>query len=483
MSLFSEKLKNTIADTGMTVYALAKKAGVNRPMIHKSQQGDVVPNDEFIEKIAAAMMLTDGERKELLFLAGRARMGEALYLKREAVLNIVNCLCQEFIELDVISLRNNPVPLSSSEGYTLLRNHREIMNVVDRMFRNAADGNEPDNLIFYLPSHAKELLTLIYNHWQGDGTEKLRLVQIIGLEKEYRGDQTAVNNLELISCALNYSLTRDKEYDAFYHYLDFPDEGNLPAMPFYVKTRNGVLVLSSNMKDGVYYGQGAMLDFYSQVIDGIVEMSKPLILYETELARMFNYGRTFTLIESIPCISTVMRKELVDWIVRSDIPGREQIVEIACDFYHQMQTGDKHPVSFFQMDKLERFMEEGLIPVVPLSLIKPLKAESRLEMLKGFRKVMDRQDKTLYYALNPNKVCLSMDAEIVWSQEKGVMIRVFEDSPAIQKTVLIQEPSCVQAFSDFFEYLPQSDIVLDQDEMKNQMDQLIGKYEQVEINQ
>ena len=479
MSLFSDKLKSHILETGMTVYVLAKKAGVNRPMIHKAQQGDSVPNDDFILKLCEAMMLTPQEQRDLLLLARRARMGETLFLRRMAVLDVVNRLCQEFNEMDLITFYKDRLPIPPDKSYLVLKDQKQIEYILMDMIKKEAEKEGESSVYFYLPDHARELFSIIYHLWIESGEDRMKLVQIIGLEKEYQGNHSAVKNLGIISIALNYCLVPGKSFGAFYHYLDFPDCKSLPTMPFYVKTSEGLLVLSSGLDKGAFFRPGPMLDFYEGIIQETIGISKALVSYLTDLFEMFDCGSSqFTLIESIPCITTVMTDEWVEALVREELPAelRKTAVEAAQNEYRRIRRDDSHPISFFQMDKLERFMEDGRIPTVPVSLVRPCTEEERLAMLRGFRKEMDRTSNRIYYALDVNKLHLAVDAEVVYSEEKGVIIRVFKNDDAVLTTLLLQEPSCVAAFVDFFEHLPSSSIVLSKEEMIQRTDRLIAKY-------
>ncbi|ALU13042.1 hypothetical protein ACH52_0208 [Eubacterium limosum] len=473
MSLFSERLKSVISKTGMPIYALAKKAGVNRPMIHKSQQGDSIPSDEFIEKLSDAMMLTNLEKKELLSLAERARMGEALYLKRQAVLNVLSCLCKEFDEMDLVALWKNKTPEHISGGYMFLKDCKQIEHVLLEMFQDKIHSAKEEKIYIYLPKHAKELFSIIYHLWSSNEASHIQLTQFIGLEKEYHSDESAVHNLALISYALNFCLMPEKSIKVRYYYLNYPENMDLPAMPYYIKTENDVLALSTDLNVGVYYSGGTMYDFYDQVIKTRLENSKPLIESVESTVQILDYKDPTHLIECIPCISAIVTDEMLDTFIRPEIPGRETLLNMLKSFYHEIQHNNKHPISFFQIKKLEKFMKDGIIPTVPSAWVRPAVPEERRKIAQSILNNMKNSKKRIYYAINPEKLRILADAEVVLTEKDGVMIRHFVEDTATLKIVWIRESSCIEAFSDFFNYLPGSNLVLSQDEMKKRVEALL----------
>ncbi|MEG1106324.1 MAG: helix-turn-helix transcriptional regulator [Eubacterium sp.] len=472
--MFSERLKSIIEKTGMPVYTLAKKAGVNRPMIHKSQQGDSIPSADFIEKLSDAMMLTNVERKELLSLAARARMGEKLYLKRQSVLKVINCLCVEFDEIDLVALWKNKSQEHTDGGYIVLNDCRQIKHVLLEMIKGKMESPKDEKIYICLPEQAKEFFSIVYHLWSSKEAENIQLTQFIGLEKEYNSNESAVHNLSLLSYALNFCLMTEKSIKVRYYYLNYSKNMDLPAMPYYIKIEDGVLALSADLNKGIYYDGGMMLDFYDDIVRERLENSKLLIKEVENMAEIINYRGTYALIESIPCISSIVTDDLLNSAICVDMPERDYFLALTRDFYHDLQENDRHPISFFQMEKLEKFMRDGILPTVPQEWVRALTLKERHEMVEKFSNIMKRSDKQIYYAVNPDKLHILVDAEIALTKEDGVMIRRFIEGTSALKIIWIKEPSCVEAFTDFFTYFPTSNLVLKQEEAIKQIERILA---------
>lgn len=68
MSIFSERIKILIEESGETVQALAKTEALSRTTLQRIKTGERLPTREFFNKLCAALRLSAAEREELLEL-------------------------------------------------------------------------------------------------------------------------------------------------------------------------------------------------------------------------------------------------------------------------------------------------------------------------------------------------------------------------------------------------------------------------------
>lgn len=118
-------------------------------------------------------------------------------------------------------------------------------------------------------------------------------------------------------------------------------------------------------------------------------------------------------------------------------------------------------------------MKDGIIPTVPSAWVRTATLEERRKIVQSILNNMKNSGKQIYYAINPEKLRILADAEVVLTEKDGVMIRHFVEDTATLKIVWIRESSCIEAFSDFFNYLPGSNLVLSQNEMKKRVEALL----------
>lgn len=127
-------------------------------MVHKSLKDESIPSDDFIQKLCDAMMLTAAERRQMLILAKRARMGEPLYLRRRGVADLLGSLTTDFDDADMVALKKVDESLILHKHYTFLRD-AQISYMLLRILREKLREDGPLRICFYLPETAKGLLS------------------------------------------------------------------------------------------------------------------------------------------------------------------------------------------------------------------------------------------------------------------------------------------------------------------------------------
>jgi transcriptional regulator with XRE-family HTH domain len=475
MSEFSEMLREKIDRTGLPVYTLAKKAGVNRPMVHKSLKDESIPSDDFIQKLCEAMMLTAAERRQMLILAKRARMGEPLYLRRHGVANLLGSLTTDFDDADMVALKKVDENLILNKHYTFLQG-AQISYMLLRVLREKLREDRPLEICFYLPETAKGLLSILYHLMVSCDKSRVRLLQFVGLEKEYNRRDSAVFNLQKLAFVLNFSLMPGLDYQAFYHYLDHPDNAQAPAMPYFITTRDAVITLTGDLATGVYYGRGGVQAHYDRVIRGMLKNGRPLVRVEANCTQREVFGDCFSIIESTPSLIPVIGTVDIEDLVRPGVEDRAHIVALAQAEYQRMRQHQDLSAAFFQISALEDFLVSGRVPAISTSLLRPLTPAERKDGMGRLRAIMEGDGQPKYYAFGAEGPVVDPDIQIVLSGEKEIIISRALSEPPWMRVVEIREPNCVNAFVDFFEYLPGSDLIISREEMLSQTDRLLKKH-------
>lgn len=310
----------------------------------------------------------------------------------------------------------------------------------------------------------------------GCDKRKVRLLQFVGLEKEYNRRDSAVFNLQKLAFVLNFSLMPGLDYQAYYHYLDHPDNGQAPAMPYFIMAQDAVITLTGDLATGVYYSKGGILAHYDRVVRGLLKNGRPLVRIVGGSAEREIFGEGFAVIESTPSLIPVISAFAIGDLVRPGVRDRERIVAQARDEYDRIQREQDLTVAFFQMSALEDFLQEGRIPVIASSLLRPLPPGERRKSMESLRAVMASEGKPEYFAFGAEGPTVDRDIQIVLSEENSVIIRRALSEAPWMRVVEISEPNCVNAFVDFFEYLPGSDLIMPKEEMLDQVDRLLKKY-------
>lgn len=92
MSLFSEKLRKYVADSGYTVYRLAKLSGVERTGLQRVLSGQRLLSEQALDSLLDFLQINFAERDELYHLYRIEELGESRYHQQELILLFIKRL-------------------------------------------------------------------------------------------------------------------------------------------------------------------------------------------------------------------------------------------------------------------------------------------------------------------------------------------------------------------------------------------------------
>ncbi len=476
MSLFSEKLKLYIEVSHQTIYQLSKKAEVNRTVIHKTISGERVPGDDFLEKLYGALMLSPEEKREMRRLAERARVGEKVYRRREKVKAVIEALNDNPLFNPAYGFENRAFAAVSKTktGLQIIQGRKSIEAQVMALLGDVFYNAQKPELSIFIPFQEKYLYELLYNFYMTCEKET-RVLNLIAIEKDYQDDRACLRNLEILSSVLLFSLTKKKGYRPYYYYTNGDnhyEEG--VSMPYFIKTEKQVVTFSPDFETAFVYDGADSYGYFSDKIDQFYQKAELLTEYGESVPEMFGWSFISAyqeIIEPAPCMGELFTDERIDRFLRKDIPMRDELYAIGCNFYRHVREDLGMPLSMFSFDGLTAFMDSGILPTLPTYLTRQLSVEERREMLDEIIKNA-KSEKKPYIAINRKAFKVPVDLEIIKVSDQEIAIRRYNERGDELTTIFIHEPGLVDAFTDFMDYLKTSDMVYDQKTMVNMMEGL-----------
>lgn len=476
MTLFSEKLKLYIEVSSQTIYQLSKKAEVNRTVIHKTISGERVPGNDFLEKLYGALMLSPEEKKELRRLAERARVGEKVYRRREKVKAVIEALNDNPLYNPAYGFekRSFPAVPKTKTGLQIIQGRKSIERQVMALLGDVFYNSEKPGLALFMPFQEKYLYELLYNFYITCDKET-QLLNLIAIEKDYKEDSACLRNLELLSSVLLFSLTEKKGYRPYYYYTngDHPYEEGV-SMPYFIKTDKQVMTLSPDFETAFVYDGEESYGYFSDKIDQFYQKAELLTVYGESIPEMFGWSFISAyqeIIEPAPCMGELFTDERIDRFLRKDIPMRDELYTIGCNFYRHVREDLGMPLSMFSFDGLIAFMNSGILPTLPTYVTRQLSMEERQEMLEEIIKNAKSEEKP-YIAINRKVFKVPVDLEIIKVSGQEIAIRRFNERGDELTTLFLHEAGLVDAFTDFMDYLKTSELVYDQETMVAMMKRL-----------
>jgi len=174
-----------------------------------------------------------------------------------------------------------------------------------------------------------------------------------------------------------------------------------------------------------------------------------------------NLGVTSHVIEPQPCFAWYYTEDLIKSHLRLDLENREMILALLYSFYGKYRDFNKRPVSIFSVEGMTDFITTGILSDLPPQFAIPFTLKERIMLLTKLKNDIANNEYQVY-ASNSSKFIIPL-CTIQLYNTNGLDFFA-TDNNGIISSAYIEEKSIAEAFYDFFESLPCSDLVYDKEE-------------------
>lgn len=469
MSQFSERLTTLVEATGFSIYQLSKKAKIDRSTIHKVMVGERVPSADFYKKLCRALLLTPFEKSELDDLYKMARIGDKVYYRRNSVKRLVEELAgNTYAPTEDIADREYKAFPVLQHGTQVIEGKNDINSVIIDVINDEIYHREAPHLAIALDFEHQFVYEYLYNAFVcAAGTVDIE--HFIYLEKETSRHDAIQKNLRHLQYILSFSLCGRDGYHPYYSYTGSdPAQAVTTFLPYFIITNRHVLKLSRSFKTAILYDNASIVDFYQKSVDRLCRGLPQLTRRADHIEDMYGWSREYlgsASLEPHPCIGLCMNDARIEALVQQDIPGREAICALAGEVYGPYTRGERPlPQSFFSPEGLRIFMETGRICYYPEDLVRRCSPEECRDFLREILAAVEGGE-TAFTVIDSDKFRTPLNVEIIKADEQQLVVQRFNDDSQRLNIVIIDEPAICEAFSDFFDYLPESDLTLSREAM------------------
>lgn len=467
MSQFSERLTTLVEATGFSIYQLSKKAKIDRSTIHKVMVGERVPSADFYKKLCRALSLTPFEKSELNDLYKMAKIGDKVYYRRNSVKRLVEELAgNTYAPTEDIAGREYKAFPVLEHGTQIIEGKNDINSVIIDVINDEIYHREAPHLAIALDFDHQFVYEYLYNAFVcAAGTVDIE--HFIYLEKETSRNDAIQKNLRHLQYILSFSLCGRDGYHPYYSYINAdPAQAVTTFLPYFIITNRHVLKLSRSFKTAILYDDASIVDFYQKSVDRLCRGLPQLTRRADHIEDMYGWTRENlgnASLEPHPCLSLCLTDARIEALVQQDIPGREAVCALASEVYGPYVRGEL-PLSrsFFSREGLEAFMETGRICYFPEGVVRSCQPEERRDFLREILAAAEGGE-TAFTVVDSDKFRTPLNVEIIKADEQQVVVQRFSDDSQRLNAVFIDEPGICEAFSDFFDYLPESDLTLDRE--------------------
>lgn len=471
MSRFSERITTFVDSTGFTVYQIAKKAKIDRSTVHKVLTGERIPSADFYKKLCRAIELTPYEQEELDDLFKMAKIGDKVYYLRGSVKKLIEDLADntygknpEYTQQSIKTLR----PLEN--GTLVIEGKNDVNNSIIDILNEAIYQSEKPHISFSLSFEHQFVYELLYNAFVSSKKDVI-IDHFIYLEKETSKNNAVEENIHHLQYILSFSLCGKEGYNPYYAYASADPAMSVSVFrPYFISTNRHILALSRDFKTAVLYDDPKIIALHQKdtkrLCQTLPKLTQRMDSYNGIQSWFELDGMGIGSIEPHPCFGTCFTDSLIETLVRPEVPGKEALITLGKTLYGPYVNGERdQPMSIFSTTGLEAFMQKGIVCYFPESMVRPCTMTERKDFLKKISHYLEGENPR-FVAIDGNKFKVPMNIEVLRTKDDQIIVQRFIKDQFILNAVCIDEPGICQAITDFFDYLPESDLVLKNDELK-----------------
>lgn len=483
MSQFSNRLKLLVEDSGTNIYQLAKRAQLDRTTIHRAIVGERLPSVIFVTKLCDYLRVSPLERKELLEFYDISKVGENVYASRKYIKGIIE-------GIDIIHSKTNnnmftrkktvaPDEQVNKDIHVFSGLH-SVNNLIHELLEEAIFNEGPSQIDLVVPFDYTFLFDFLHQLYFGC-KGKIAIRHIVKLSKNPNGMQNSNNNLEKLSHVLPFAFSVGSGYQPYYYYDNTDVAKDIATMmPYYILTNKRLVTLSSDFTTAVFYNNKEIHEMFLLGFEKIVLHTKPFINQLGDCGEMLSIylsaykdaGQFTHTIEPQPCFAKYYTHEMVDAKLRPDVEHRDLVRQSLCQLFDGYKGSCSSPLSLFSIQGLEYLVSTGRMADLPPRFALPFTIEERNYLLQSLR---DDIEKNNYFvrAIDISKFLISSVATIQLYGTSGLIFMTSDDNGII--SCFIDEKSICESFYDFFENLPESDLIYSKEKTLSIIDGFIAQ--------
>lgn len=390
MSLFSEKLRNYVTDSGYTVYRLAKLSGVERTGLQRVLSGQRLLSEQALDSLLDFLQINFAEREELYHLYRIEELGESRYHQQELILLFIKKLIATRSENKITWHLEKKIQFAreAKHSYYMYHGSSQIIQIIRAAMEYLQCNSDFPVFRMFLPPDTQFLNQII--PLPEYSTHKIPAIQHLIYMVRYSEEQEINNyNLEILSTFLPFSLSTDLDYNIYYNYCEniiSYDSGIL--FPYYIILDNILIIqLSSDLQNCMVYTIPDYIQYFTDSFDEIIEKSKRLAITYPGFGDFFHHtletvqkNEQFYFLGYEPCFSVFLPPELAEQYINRASSDWEENLAMLENWPYSLESLEAF-YCFFSLNGIRYFMETGRLTDIPAHILLPLCPEDRLVLL------------------------------------------------------------------------------------------------------
>ncbi len=467
MSKFSDKCKEYLAYSGMTVYELSKASGLERTALHRMITGQRLPSEDLLRHFCSFVCLTGKETQHLTELYYEEKIGTEKVHNRKYIRNIYENLAEsELSERSSEPLREYVLQSSAQHnGFpdytaTAFQTKNLLLMVLKQVFSSNCKQTIYTNLPVALGDFIDTLCSMFYIY-----ESEVHIYHFLTFLSNPTKHGAANYNLELLNKILYLALSPYQEYCPYYTYGKYTESDlDQLAYPYYLVTNELVLEVSGELSSAIVHRNPDHLSIYQKRVKQLRQSMQPLIVTADTAGQALSlYGHYINemgipthILQSSPGIKWLLSDpEEIQRIIQN-IPEHaslySQIQQFIDLFYHCRYT------AYFSKQGLDSFCQNGLLPGQIGIYFPPLSISQRILCLKSLLSAFEQDDCQIHMIDDTFHTPANIYTEIYGI--RGILFAQLNPDKVHLKFCYINESNLCRSFFDFFQSMEENEIIL-----------------------
>ena len=449
---FSDLLNQFVHQKDISVYPMSQYCGIDRTLMYKYLNGKDHPADRtIIDRLADFMRLSPAEYEELLTAWQIEKIGWNVWNSRKQVEKFLI----EFPDISKLPTPPHAPSVFSSSSIRFpdclaLSTQSALNNAVSQVILEEMLKKDGHLRLILQPDYEYlfHLLTGL-----GEQAYQIPIEQILCLEKTFPSSGNPSSGildylgkiLPLYLRALNYSV---------YYYYDTVEShfSNLNGLSCLILTSTCAIACTADFQEGVLYGKSEIVNMLQQYFEACREKCSPLFIpiqsiHDTcsMILNFFSINDEYYSLQPEPCVIPFVTQDMLIRQIRSDFPGREEMIPLLNEFIHQRNRAIFSGTYriFHTFSGIRRFMETGKLYEIPDQLYLPLPTEERKLLLYRLSQFISTQ----YYILRGPLDELPQNFHLWVSSTNGYLMFTNRRNETVY--LFFTEPGLLASFTDY----------------------------------
>jgi len=484
MSLFGEHLRSIIEGNKINVYALSKRAGLDRSAIHKIMSGSKIPVEDYAQKLAAALPLSPAERTRFLEAYTISSVGEQRYKQRKQVKELIESIAQieKGFNAGVVGAWGSIARLEEAD--TVVTGSFAVNNLVKNAIAESLFCENGAGIDFVIPDSYQYFYNELLSCYAQNPQAQIR--HIITFAKKIDALDGHNTNIQQIANILPLAFASDTGYQPYYFYRSSPDLELTQTMPYFILTSTDKLILINRKLDrAALMCNKDFVQIYKDSFTQMLEQSKPLISTYENVHEVLAFhanaihkddDEPVHVINPEPSVEPVFTKEMLDKLIKRDIPDREELIEMVYKHYGIWRENKNPYIEVCATNGAYDLIHSGYFFFAPHDLFEPIPKDMMADIMSKMQAKINVKKLTLLFT-DPSKILLPKKTFIAVSRKSGVIIFTSKgetNCPTDFICICLNEDSITEAVLDFVESIEQSGLVYSAEESAKTLESIIG---------